>query len=124
MRLVARLPLPLVAALGLGVGGAALAPGAAAASCGDYVTVVDRLDGDGPTHPLPPAPCPGCSKAPAPPAAPLTAPTTGVSDSDHPTAAAEPGPAHGSASRWAVGRQFECRPIRPAGSIFHPPRVR
>ena len=46
MRLVPRLPVPALAALGLVLAGLALVPGTAAASCGDYVAVLGHADSE------------------------------------------------------------------------------
>lgn len=124
MHLIPRLPIPAVVAAGLVVAGVALQPGIAAAACGDYVIVQKPADtGDPAPHPATPCHGPGCSKAPAAPLAPVTAPVRATADSDHLSAVVDSGVAGASRSQWAYAAAEGDRPVQAPAPIFHPPRA-
>ena len=124
MRLISRLPYPALVAAGLVLGGIALTPGTAAASCGNYV-IVQNEDHTGQPQPVPAVPChgPGCSKAPAAPALPMTAPVSSSTGNDQPTADLDSATDASNASSWGRLLPNVEHPIRLTSSIFHPPRA-
>ena len=120
MRLLPRLPIRTLAAAVLAFAGVALLPGTAPASCGDYVRVQTHDEA-----PAPPRPChgPECSKAPAAPALPLTAPVLSSCGSDQsPVVLQSDADDRPSPGRAAAGTSA-ARPVRLTSSIFHPPRA-
>ena len=122
MTLTPRLPIRAVAAAVLAVAGVALAPGGAAASCGDYVQIVtDHKPAHQPAGPA--APCPGCSKAPATPILPLSAPVGSPSESEQSVALTDPAGGTRPVPGWARAMAANPHPVRLTSSIFHPPRA-
>lgn len=124
MRLIPRLPFPALVAVGLVLGGIALTPGTAAASCGSYV-IVQNEDYTGQPQPVPAVPChgPGCSKAPAVPVLPMTAPVASSTGTEQPTAEFDSIPRAIKSSGWGYLNPVDQHPIRLTSSIFHPPRA-
>ena len=121
MTLIPRLPIRAFAASVLAVAGVALAPGGAAASCGDYVHVVTDHPPASPHGPA--APCPGCSKAPAPPAIPLTAPVGSPSESEQSVALTSLAGGARPVPGWRRWTTASPQPVLLTSSIFHPPRA-
>ena len=119
MNLLPRLPVRAVAAAVLAVAGLAVAPGGAAASCGHYVQIVT----DHQPTPQPAAPCPGCSKAPATPILPLSAPVGSPSESEQSVALTNPAAGTRPVPGWARSATTSPQPIRLTSSIVHPPRA-
>ena len=118
------LSIRVLAAAALVVVGFALAPGRRWRVGGDYVHVqtMDQSHEDAPAQPQPPCHGPGCSKAPAAPLVPLTAPVLTSSETAtnrpsfwNPCADDRPG------RRWAGGRHSR-RSYRSTHLLdFHPP---
>ena len=122
MTLFPRLPVRAVAIAVLAVAGLAVAPGGAAASCGDYVQIVtDHQPTPQPAAPV--APCPGCSKAPATPILPLSAPVGSPSESEQSVALTNPAGGARPVPGWARSTATSPHPVRLTSSIFHPPRA-
>src|SRR5215218_1784280 len=122
---LSRLPFPALAAVGLVLAAVALAPGTAAASCGSYVTIQGHTDAGAPAPNPPAVPChgPGCSKAPASPALPLTAPVRSSTDSDQPSAHSDSSADPTAGPGWRQFQPVDSHPVPVASSIFHPPRA-
>ena len=116
MTLAIRVPVRATAAAALAVAALAVAPAGANGSCGDYVQVVTDPQ---PTHE--PAPCPGCSKAPASPILPLTAPI--LSPSEQSVTLTELPTDTRSIRGWAHSPCATWHPVRLTSTIFHPPRA-
>src|SRR6478672_6537113 len=116
MPFLPRLSSPALAAVGLVLAGIALTPGTAAASCGSYVTIMGHADASGPSPVAPVVPChgPGCSKAPAAPAVPLTAPISSARGAEHPTAHADSTADPTSHPGWAQFQLAQPHPVRLA----------
>jgi hypothetical protein len=114
-----RLPIRAVAAAALALAGVLMLPGGASATCGDYV----HIQTDDP--PAPPRPChgPQCSKAPATPIVPMTAPVPSSSESEQPSLVVDTEPGGRPSAGWAAGHTRFPLPIRLTSSIFHPPRA-
>jgi len=123
MRVFPRLPYPALVAVGLVLGTVALTPGTTAASCGSYVTI-EGADHSG-QPPVPAVPChgPGCSKAPAAPAMPMTAPVNSSSGSDQSAVEGESATEHSGETCWRRPLSVDRHPTRLTPSIFHPPRA-
>src|SRR5262245_41041356 len=115
---------PAAAALAL-LGVLALAPGRAAAACGDYLMAGGhsaKAPDQSPATPSAPCPCrgPQCSQLPDSPLAPPTAPPTFVPAEWATVSASLHSP---STTRGdALPDDRAARSIRQANSIFHPPR--
>ena len=122
MTLIPRLPVRAVAVAVLAVAGVALAPGGAAASCGEHVQIVT----DHPSTPQPAgpaAPCPGCSKAPVTPVLPLSAPVPSPSESEHSGALTAAAAGLRPSPGWTHAMTANPQPVRLPSTIFHPPRA-
>ena|SRR5947209_516593 len=124
MRLAFPLPIRAAASAVLALAGLALAPGTGTASCGDYVQVQTNQPTEEHT---PPAPCPchgpQCSKAPATPAVPVTAPIRITAGSEQPVTTGEAGLPPFHEPGWALSNADSDPPVRLTTSIFHPPRA-
>jgi hypothetical protein len=125
MRCLPRLPIRALTAAALVVVGFAFAPGRAEASCGDYVYVqtANQTPEIAPIQPQPPCHGPGCSKAPAAPPVPLTAPVSSSSETDQSPVVLDADSDDRPGSGWAAGHRAAAQPIRLTSSIFHPPRA-
>ena len=104
------------------VGGLALLPGKAVATCGSYVVLENA-------HPAPqdrpPQRCDGpeCSRAPSTPALPLTAPVSERSSSEQSSIPSETDAEDCFRPGWATFQTAADQPVHLPSAIFHPPRA-
>jgi hypothetical protein len=121
----AQLLRPLGTALAVAVV-VALAPGRAAAECGDYVHILnDRSDAPpagAPESPRKPCHGPGCSNQPASPV-PLSAPAAPPADPKEGAARATDSPRDDDRTGWHLPSSPDAVPEHVPQPIFHPPRA-
>ena len=118
MRFRASPPIRALLGAALALAAGLLLPGVASATCGDYVHIQTA------DAPAGPRPChgPECSKAPAGPAVPLTAPVLSA-DSDQSSVVVEASSDNRPASGEAARHNPSVVSIRLTSTIFHPPRA-